>query len=287
MKKTLIVVLCGIMLLFSLKIDAAAENIDNVDDSVNTEAEAGVIKPSEAKLIYDLDDPFYGDGNSSYVDTEIKLYDGSMDQWIVMAYISNDLGEGDNVFFSCFSESEPYRGLILRNPTGSSYEFICGMQGQQWIYQENAKYFAVAIQRDENNYRLFFNGAVIYELTSEEVIDYDGTLLLGCEEDEHGAKFRFGNVDIASLRVYQGTQSPSITASQMEDMVENSQVASDEAKKAVLKDRSQEEENGFLQSVIELMQENGIVLFVLVVGFAIACMIVYILDRHKKHGEEK
>lgn len=302
MKRRIAVVLCSVLLagMFNIPVKAMNEKTTEqaADQTVEQPEEAssaledtgewnGIAKPSEAELIYSLEEPFYGDGNSTYVDTGVKLYDGSMDQWIVMACISNDLGEGDNVFFSCFSEEDPYRGLLFRNPTGSSYEFICGMLGQQWVYGENAQYFTVAIQRNGDRYRIFYNGTLLYELESEEIVTYDGNLLIGCEEDAKGRKFRFGHVDIAGLRVYQGTQSPSITASMMEEMLQNDKMVSDERKETVLKDRSQEKEQGPFQNMIELMQGNGIVLFLLAAGFVIACVVVYILDRHKKHEEEE
>lgn len=274
MKRALLLAVCGLVVCFPTI--AYAEE----------EAWNGIAQPHEAELVYQLAEPFYGDGSSAYVDTGVKLYDGSMDQWIVMACVSNDLGDGDNVFFSCFSEEEPYRGLLLRNPTGDSYEFICGMLGQQWVYQDEPGYFAIAVQRDGEDYKIFYNGEVVHELTSEEIEKYDGTLLLGCEENAHGQKFRFGDVEIAGLRVYRGIQSPSLTASNMMQMLEQDRPATNEIKEPVLKDRSQEQEKSLFQNLLVLLQEHGIVLFILVVGFVISCVIVYILDKNKKHRED-
>lgn len=244
------------------------------------------VQGSKAKLIYELAESFEGDGTSKYVDTKIKLYDGSINDWIVMACISNDLGEGDNVFLSCFSEKEPYRGLLLRNPTGNAYEFICGMNGKQWTYMDDSTYFTIAVQKKGNQYSVFYNGEVIFQLESEQVENYDGSLLLGCELDGEGKPYRYGKIKVDTLRIYSGTQSPSITASQMEELLSERQQKEEGTGTKILKDRQSQEEIGIWGSVKRLLQKEGPILLLLAVGLIIVCVITITLDKHKKNEEE-
>lgn len=235
-----------------------------------------------AELIYEMEEPFEGDGTQAYIDTEVHLYDGSMNDWILMACISNEMGIGDNVLFSCFSEKEPYRGLLLRNPTQQAYEFICGTAGQMWSYKEEATYFTVAIQREGDLYRIFSNGTILYELESKPVDLYDGSLLIGCEADENGKPFRFGDVTIDGLRVYQGTQSPSITAKQMEELLEKKISEPTEIKETVLQKRNEEDDRTMFETIIDTAQENGRVLLILLVGLIIGCSVVHIMDKKRR-----
>lgn len=256
--------------------------------TVETESKTAVPAPSKAELVYELETPFVGDGSGAYVDTGIKLYDGSMENWIVIACISNELGSGDNVFLSCFSENQPYRGFLLRNPTTQSYEFICGDSGQTWSYTEDATYFTIAIQKKGDNYSIMHDGAVLYELESGEIDSYAGNLLIGCQEDANGNRFRFGSVSVAGLEVYEGTQSPSLTASRMEELLTRASEMEAKVQNRVLVDR--EENSGdrtLFQTLLVTLQENGRVLLLLLAGFAVSCIIVYMLDRNRHNREDK
>ncbi len=251
--------------------------IVNVKNTVSA-ADEELVK---AVPVYQLKTPFEGDGNAAYVDTKLPLYDGNMDDWIVIACISNKLGDGNNVFFSCFSEKEPYRGLLLRNPTKNSYEFVCGTTGYQLVYNEDANYLTIAVQKKEDHYIVFCNGEIVKQFDSEADI-YTGNLLLGCQTDAEGNLFRFSSTEISELIVYEGTQSPSITAKTMEEMLVRNNDTEGSVTKRVLKNRDYEEETSWSDVLYQLFQENGHVILLLVGGFVVACIIVIVLDRKRK-----
>lgn len=275
---SLVLTLCLIMVCFPMKGYAQGST---EEEPVNEET-GEPVSPVQADLVYELSEPFQGDGNSAYLDTGVKLYDGSMNDYILVACISNKLGDGDNVFFSCFSEADPFRGLLLRNPTKDAYEFICGDTGQQMSHTDDATYFTIAVQRNGNDYTLFYNGESQYTVESGDIEPYDGTLLLGCELDEKGNRFRYSNVSIESLRIYKGVQSPSLTAKAMEEMLNAKMKADSGIKEAILiKDRNSVEEQSFLETLYSKFQQNGQVVIILAVGFLIACIIVSIMN-HKK-----
>lgn len=235
----------------------------------------------KAEPIYQLKTPFEGDGNAAYIDTELSLYDGSIEDWILIACISNQLGEGNNVFFSCFSEEEPYRGLLLRNPTKNAYEFVCGTTGYQLVYNEDANFLTIAVQKEGNHYIVFYNGEIVKQFDSDAE-SYDGSLLLGCQEDAEGKRFRFSLTNISELVVYEGTQSPSITAKTMEEMLNRNNDTEGSVTKRVIKNRDYEEEAAWSDVLYEIFQENGHIILLLTCGFVCACIIVVALDRKRK-----
>lgn len=241
-------------------------------------------KVNGIELVYELTEPYEGDGSGKYVDTKVKLYDGSMEDFIVIACISNQLGNGDNVFFSCFSEEEPYRGLLLRNPAGDGFEVICGNVGKQVNYTGENAYFTIAIQKKGNIYSIFVNGEK-YDTAEADITEpYEGNLLIGAQQDAQGKPFRFGNTTVNGLRVYKGTQSQSITAKTMEEMLDEVEVTS-QASTAVLREH-EKEESGVLDGIIAGIQKNGVGLFILAAGFLISCVVVLLLEKHKQ-GDNK
>lgn len=244
-------------------------------------ARADVAQQEKLQQIYQLEEPFIGDGNAAYIDTGIALFDGNIEDWILIACISNKLGDGNNVFLSCFSEKEPYRGLLLRNPSKNSYEFVCGATGYQLVYGEDANYLTIAVQKKADNYTIFYNGEIVKQFDSDAE-NYDGSLLIGCQEDEEGRLFRFSSTNISELVIYEGTQSPSITAKSMEEMLKRNNDTKGSVTKRVIINRDYEDETTLGGLLFGMFRENGYVILLLTSGFIIACFIVWILDRRRK-----
>ena len=94
--------------------------------------------------------------------------------------------------------------------------------------------------------------------------------------------FRFSSTEISELIVYEGTQSPSITAKTMEEMLVRNNDTEGSVTKRVLKNRDYEEETSWSDVLYQLFQENGHVILLLVGGFVVACIIVIVLDRKRK-----
>lgn len=148
------------------------ENYDNPYFAYNT--------PSDAK--YSLLIPFEGDGSTSFIDTKHTLYDDSEKTWTIMAKIGTSCDSQEKVYFSCFSEKEPYRGLLVRLNEQHQLEFVLG---NNIYYQvdlpEEKEFVSISIVKSKNNYRIYMDEALLTSDLSSECYSYDGTLIIGAE----------------------------------------------------------------------------------------------------------
>ena len=79
--------------------------------------------PQDAQFL--LGKTFTGDGQTEFLDTGKKLYSGSQDYTICTRFATR-CDSSEKVLFSCFSEAEPYRGLLVRLAEDNQLDVVVG-----------------------------------------------------------------------------------------------------------------------------------------------------------------
>ncbi len=164
---------------------------------------------------FNMADPFLGNGKDRYLDTGAKLYDAPKD-WTLDTQIILRRGTNQGVFLSCFAEQPEigYRGFMVRQEdTESVTLYLGGLQTWRYLISGNRVPMHLVVSKQGNTYTVAVNGRI--ETTIESACAaYDGTLLVGCQADESGTPFRFGNAMVDQLNVSDGAISPEKAAEQ-------------------------------------------------------------------------
>lgn len=168
-------------------------------------------KTEAAFMIYE---PFVGNGKDAYIDTEQMLFDDPKSTFTILTQIKTKTSKDGQVFFSCFSESQPYRGLLVRRD-GDKLKVIVG-NNYYFETQIESETETLAIVKDGNSYSVYVNQKAIGENVVSESESYKGNLLLGCQEGEDGEKQRFSEVTINQFELYQNAMKKQDVLSWME-----------------------------------------------------------------------
>lgn len=154
---------------------------------------------------YTLPSAYLGNGTDRYVDTGIQLFDMEKD-WTLETTVTLERGGARGVYLSCFAEQPDtgYRGLMLRQDDEDSVTLYLGGM-QTWRYELPASRCTMhlVVTRQGDSYTVAVNGAVQTSFVSP-CLPYDGTLLVGCQQDASGELFRFGEAAVESLLVEDG-----------------------------------------------------------------------------------
>jgi hypothetical protein len=158
---------------------------------------------SQAQPVYTLPQQFSGDGKQDFVDTGVQLYKNPLSSWTVLAEVEPPrAGTADQVLFSCFDETESdNHGLLVHGRENGAisiaYSSLAGAE-----IPKTSGTLKLAIVKDGSTMRVFCNGREQGSTTLQGIESYAGSLLIGCQRQADGEKFRFSEVTVHALEVY-------------------------------------------------------------------------------------
>ena len=160
------------------------------------------------RVLYNLPEPFIGDGANTYVDTGIRLFDNPERDWTLIIRFANTIPSEEKVLCSCFSEIFPnYEGLLIRrdyNCVGNEVNVIVGSNYGGIVPGSTDEFATIVVVKHRHSYRIFKDGIPISERVNTPLaVPYMGNLLIGCQDDGGYNKFRFSAVTVSHLAVYQ------------------------------------------------------------------------------------
>lgn len=157
----------------------------------------------DESLIYQLDTKFYG-GGQEYVDTGVQLCVNPYSSYTLFAEIDTRCESDNKVWFSCYSEEDnAQRGILFRKSGNNLYLVISATETIE--IPDYTDITRIAIVKEGLEYSLYVNGAYYKNAIVNLPDSYDGTLLLGCQVDASGKRFRFSKTEILDLQIYSGT----------------------------------------------------------------------------------
>ena len=159
--------------------------------------------PQDAEFI--LGKSFVGDGKTEFLDTGKKLYSGSRD-YTVFARFATRCDSDEKVLFSCFSETEPYRGLLVRLAQDGQLDVIVGSNYYTKLELPDKEWATLAITKSGDQYAFYLEGEQAG--TAQSPCEaYSGTLLLGCERMANNTLGRLSAVRIDRFELYDNAKS--------------------------------------------------------------------------------
>ena len=163
---------------------------------------------NHGRVLYNLPEPFIGDGIGAYVDTGIRIFDNIDRDWTLILRYANAIASEEKVICSCFSEIFPnYEGLLIRrdyNCVGDEVNVIVGRNFGGVVPGNSEMYSVLAIIKNRHSYRILKDGIFVAERKNTSLEKpYLGNLLIGCQDTDHLTKFRFSAVTVSHLTVYQ------------------------------------------------------------------------------------
>ena len=159
------------------------------------------------RVLYNLPAPFVGDGAGAYADSGIRLFDSTDRDWTLIIRFANAMTSEEKVICSCFSEIFPnYEGLLIRRDytcVGNEVNVIVGNNYGGVVPGNSGAHSVVAVVKNRHSYRILKDGAFVAErLNTPLGTLYMGNLLIGCQDTDSFAKFRFSAVTVSHLTVY-------------------------------------------------------------------------------------
>ena len=168
-------------------------------------------KDETENLIYELDTKFYGGGNE-WIDTGVQLCANPYDSYTLFAEIDTRCESNDKVWFSCYSEeSGAERGIMLRKSGKNLYLVLSATESIEIPdYGDIAR---IAIVKNGLHYYLYLDGAFYKDALVNLPEAYDGNLLLGCQLNAAGKRFRLSKTTILDMQIYSGVLSDDVVMS--------------------------------------------------------------------------
>ena len=160
--------------------------------------------PQDAQFL--LGKTFTGDGQTEFLDTGKKLYSGSQDYTIFTRFATR-CDSSEKVLFSCFSETEPYRGLLVRLAEDNQLDVVVGGNYYTKLALPEKEWVTLAITKQGDQYTFYLEGAQVGTAQSS-CENYSGTLLLGCERMANNTLGRLSAVEIDRFELYDNAKSP-------------------------------------------------------------------------------
>lgn len=154
-------------------------------------------KAEASPVDYTLENPFLGNGKSSYVDTGIQLYDQPEKSWTLELKFRKN---GAQTLATCFAE-EPscYRGLLITTLDDNNLNLTLGQTGVQLELPPQPEQ-ELKIVKEGYAYRVFLNGKQVWQGASTAPA-YGGTVHIGCAVDGKGEPFRFSSAKILEFTI--------------------------------------------------------------------------------------
>lgn len=206
--------------------DYLVENYDLPDHRTDTSHPWFGVTDTEITLQpdYHMTEVFRGDGQRRYIDTEVQPFAERYGSWTLMTRVNTTpITDGDTVYLSCFDESDgtSHRGLLLRQNRGR-LELILGANVNMNLPQPEGTIADLRIIKNGEEYSIYFDGEWLTTNETLSIPDYDGTLLVGCQElSAQGERFRYSVTSVLNLEYYASALSTSeVEAWQPENLPE-------------------------------------------------------------------
>lgn len=157
--------------------------------------------PSDAAYV--LLKPFVGDGEKAFVATDTKLYSDPSASWTVLSKIGTHCDSAGKVYFSCFSEIAPYRGLLVRGRDDGRLDVIVGENYYCSIdLPQDRAYVTLAISKNGSLYNIYLEGKKVYANIESDCDSYNGTLTIGSQWLPNGQLGNLSTAKVEELEVY-------------------------------------------------------------------------------------
>ena len=164
------------------------------------------VLPSDADYV--LGTTFEGNATNAFIDTKQKIYESEQD-WTIYARFSTKCDSEDKVLFSCFSETEPYRGLIVRLAENNQLDVVVGDNYYTKLdLPTNKDTVTLAITKSGDTYSIFMEGEQVATISSS-CDSYDGNLLIGAQRMANGTYGRLSAVTVDKFELYNDAKSAS------------------------------------------------------------------------------
>lgn len=153
---------------------------------------------------YQLASVFKGDGESSYIDTGVTLYENPYSSWTILADITSAYGdEKEGIYFSCFNEDPASFGGLLVRKVNDKLNVVVGSNYSVDIDVPLGDHVLLAITKDKESYTINVNGEDVQaNWEASYGTSYTGNLMIGCELDENRDPYRFSTGQVNSMEVY-------------------------------------------------------------------------------------
>ena len=158
--------------------------------------------PSGASYV--LGTPFVGNGETDFVDTKQALYSGEQD-YTIFTRFSTHCDSEEKVLFSCFSEAEPFRGLLVRLAADNKLDVVVGSNYYTKLDLPQKDWVTLAIAKMGDQYFIYLEGEEAAHVTSP-CENYEGNLFLGCERMANNTLGRLSAVSIDLFEVYDSSK---------------------------------------------------------------------------------
>lgn len=153
----------------------------------------------ESHSIYTLENKFYG-GGRSYLDTGVQLYQNPYASYTLLAEIDTECLSEDQVWLSCFAEGDDLRGLLLTRADGNLYLIFNSVKRIE--IPNYGKKLKLAVVKEGLTYTAYVDGVKLRSETIEVFDSLEDTLLLGCQRNVDGSRFRYSSTEIDHLEIY-------------------------------------------------------------------------------------
>lgn len=165
------------------------------------------------RKLYTLPSIFIGNAASqNYINTGIKLLEDPNMSFTIVAKVDRpivaptDLGYKE-VYFSCYSEATPNRGVMARvataSPTGQ-IEIVTGSNVSKNVNRIAPWVTTIVIRKTGTiGWDVIVDGVYIDNmLLMDKLTSYGGNLQIGCQLNSSGVPYRFSNVTVHNLEIY-------------------------------------------------------------------------------------
>lgn len=154
----------------------------------------------EDPCVYRLEQQFIG-GGLNYLDTGEKLYAIPFASYTLLARIDTNCTSNDKVWLSCFSEETGnLRGILVRREKDTIYVIFDEITKTE--ITDFGDTIDLAVVKNGVRYEIYVDGEKVGEQRMNNSNAYDGTLLLGCQVNENGKRFRYSETTVENLELY-------------------------------------------------------------------------------------
>lgn len=146
---------------------------------------------------------FVGDGLVEFQDTGVKLYSDPSTAWTILARINTQCDSLEKIYFSCFSETPPYRGLLVRGTDNGQLDVILGDNYYCKVdLPKDRASVTLAISKNGSRYNIYLDGKKVYANVETDCSTYNGTLTIGSQWLTNGQLGKLSAVTVEELEVY-------------------------------------------------------------------------------------
>lgn len=159
---------------------------------------------------YVLTEVFTGNGQTDFIDTNHTLYSSDRN-WTIYTRFSTHCDSDEKVVFSCFDESEPYHGLLVRLTDENRLDIVVGNNYPLKVELPSLPKkdeITLAIVKNGSQYTIYLEGEKVASAESS-CNTYRGTLLLGAERMANNTLGRLSSVTIDKFELYYTAKSES------------------------------------------------------------------------------